>query len=221
MLELLKEKDILEYYGIYEKRELTDKEKNKYLKIKKEIQNLIQTPIEIMYLIEENAWGKVKSEEDVIYISLDKRIKDLKNEKKILKKYFEEKNICFLLTSLCSYEKRKDIPTEQEYFITRYGIEIYNSGKDPSINENLKETEYAAAMFNFNRFRTYIGSSMKSLVRIYILKLGMPINKRKANFEKEIEIIKRISKDKKIIEILEKYQKSTDKNRKKKSQTNF
>lgn len=99
MLELLKEKDILEYYGIYEKRELTDKEKNKYLKIKKEIQNLIQTPIEIMYLIEENAWGKVKSEEDVIYISLDKRIKDLKNEKKILKKYFEEKNICFLLTS--------------------------------------------------------------------------------------------------------------------------
>ena len=221
MLELLKEKDILEYYGIYEKRELTDKEKNKYLKIKKEIQNLIQTPIERMYIVGENAWGKVRNEEDIIYIALDKRIKDLNNKEKILKKYFKEKHIFFLLTSLCSYEKRKDIPTEQEYFIARYGIEIYNSGKDPSINENLKETEYAAAMLNFNRFRTYIGSSMKSLVRIYILKLGMPINKRKANFEKEIEIIKRISKDKKIIALLEEYQKSTDKNRKKEITNQF
>lgn len=215
MIDLLKEKDILEYYGIYKKRELTDKEKNKYLKIKKEIQNLIQTPIERMYLVGENAWGKAKNKTDIIYIAFDKRIKDLNNEEEILEKYSEEKNINFLLTSICSYEKRKNIPTEQEYLIVRYGIELYNSGKEPTINENLKETEYAAAMFNANRFKSYIGIPMESLVRIYILKLGMPVNKRKANFEKEIEIIKRISKDKKVIELLEEYQKNTDKNRKK------
>ena len=56
--ELLEEKEILEYYGIYQKRELTDKKKNKYLKIQKEIQKQIKTPIEKMYLIGENAWGK-------------------------------------------------------------------------------------------------------------------------------------------------------------------
>lgn len=203
--EILEDKEILQYYGIYQKRDLTDKEKNKYLKLKKEIQKLIETPIEKMYLVGENAWGKNTNKKDIIYIALDKRFKDLEKEKQLLQQYSDEKNIAFLLTSLCWHEKRKDIPTEQEYFIVRYGIEIYNSGKEPSINETIKNTEYAVMMSYLNSMKPYIETPMEALVQIYILKLGMPINKRRADFEKEIKIVKMISKDKRAIELIDKY----------------
>lgn len=219
--ELLEEKEILEYYGIYQKRELTDKEKNKYLKIQKEIQKQTKTPIEKMYLIGENAWGKTHDGKDIIYIAFDKRKKDLDSEERILQKYADEKNIGFILTSLCSYERRKNMPTEKEYLIVRHGIELYNSEKDTSINESLKGTEYAIEMFNANSLKSYIRLPLEALIRIYILKLGMPINKLKVDTEKEIEIIKRISKDKEAIKLIDEYQKETDTKRKKKITKEF
>lgn len=58
-----------------------------------------------------------------------------------LENYFNKDNIKIVLTSLCLYEKRKNIPTEQEYFISKYGIEIYNSGRHATINESIKINE--------------------------------------------------------------------------------
>lgn len=223
-MEILENKEILEYYGIYQKRELTDKEKNKYLKLKEEIQKSIETPIEKMYLVGQNAWGNLqdnKKSKDTIYIVLDKRFKDLEKEEQLLQKYSDEKNIRFLLTSLCWHEKRKNIPTEQEYFIVRYGIEIYNSGKEPSTNETIKGTQYAVMMSNLKSLKPYIGTPMESLVPIYILKLGMPINKRKSDFEKEIKIVKMISKDERAIELIDEYLKEKNKNKQKEISKEF
>lgn len=221
---ILENKEILEYYGIYQKRELTDKEKNKYLKLKEEIEKSIETPIEKMYLVGQNAWGNLqdnKKSKDTIYIVLDKRFKDLEKEEQLLQKYSDEKNIGFLLTSLCWHEKRKNIPTEQEYFIVRYGIEIYNSGKEPSTNETIKGTQYAVMMSNLKSLKPYIGTPMESLVPIYILKLGMPINKRKSDFEKEIKIVKMISKDERAIELIDEYLKEKNKNKQKEISKEF
>lgn len=223
-MEILENKEILEYYGIYQKRELTDKEKNKYLKLKEEIEKSIETPIEKMYLVGQNAWGNLqdnKKSKDTIYIVLDKRFKDLEKEEQLLQKYSDEKNIGFLLTSLCWHEKRKNIPTEQEYFIVRYGIEIYNSGKEPSTNETIKGTQYAVMMSNLKSLKPYIGTPMESLVPIYILKLGMPINKRKSDFEKEIKIVKMISKDERAIELINEYLKEKNKNKQKEISKEF
>lgn len=223
-MEILENKEILEYYGIYQKRELTDKEKNKYLKLKEEIEKSIETPIEKMYLVGQNAWGNLqdnKKSKDTIYIVLDKRFKDLEKEEQLLQKYSDEKNIGFLLTSLCWHEKRKNIPTEQEYFIVRYGIEIYNSGKEPSTNETIKGTQYAVMMSNLKSLKPYIGTPMESLVPIYILKLGMPINKRKSDFEKEIKIVKMISKDERAIELIDEYLKEKNKNKQKEISKEF
>lgn len=223
-MEILENKEILEYYGIYQKRELTDKEKNKYLKLKEEIEKSIETPIEKMYLVGQNAWGNLqdnKKSKDTIYIVLDKRFKDLEKEEQLLQKYSDEKNIGFLLTSLCWHEKRKNIPTEQEYFIVRYGIEIYNSGKEPSTNETIKGTQYAVMMSNLKSLKLYIGTPMESLVPIYILKLGMPINKRKSDFEKEIKIVKMISKDERAIELINEYLKEKNKNKQKEISKEF
>lgn len=223
-MEILENKEILEYYGIYQKRELTDKEKDKYLKLKEEIEKSIETPIEKMYLVGQNAWGNLqdnKKSKDTIYIVLDKRFKDLEKEEQLLQKYSDEKNIGFLLTSLCWHEKRKNIPTEQEYFIVRYGIEIYNSGKEPSTNETIKGTQYAVMMSNLKSLKPYIGTPMESLVPIYILKLGMPINKRKSDFEKEIKIVKMISKDERAIELIDEYLKEKNKNKQKEISKEF
>lgn len=190
-MDIFKDKEILEYYGIYEKRELTQKEEKKYQKLKKEIEKLIEEPIERMSLMGENAWGKPKSkdeepEEDIIFIALDKRFKDLDREHELLTKYSEENNIGFVITSLCRYEKRKKILTEREYLIENYGIKIYDSEKEPSINESIAETQYAFASKQLKQFRRYMGYNlplMESLVRLYILKLGAPVNKYESNFQ--------------------------------------
>lgn len=75
-MKVLENKEILEYYGIYQKRELTDKEKDKYLKIKEKIEKSIETSIEKMYLVGQNAWGNLQDNKskDMIYIVLDKRL---------------------------------------------------------------------------------------------------------------------------------------------------
>lgn len=75
-MKVLENKEILEYYGIYQKRELTDKEKDKYLKLKEKIEKLIETSIEKMYLVGQNAWGSLQDNKskDMIYIVLDKRL---------------------------------------------------------------------------------------------------------------------------------------------------
>ena len=118
-MDIFKDKEILEYFGIYGKRELSQKEEEKYQKIRKQIEKIIEEPIEKMYLIEENAWGNPNSEEeyeDVIFIAVDKRFKDLNRAQHSLIKFFDENNMGFVLTSLCRYEKEENINRERIHY---------------------------------------------------------------------------------------------------------
>ena len=51
-----------------------------------------------------------------------KRIKDLHEARDILSVYAKQENISILFWSLCQFEKRKNVPTEEDYYIERYGI---------------------------------------------------------------------------------------------------
>lgn len=169
----------------------------------------MEVPIEKMFLIGENAWGKTRNDEmEILFIVIDKRFKDLEREEKILAEYSDANNISFILTSLCRYEKRKKLTTEKEYFVENFGIKIYDSEKQPSINEGIAETEYASAMKGFKSFRRYISSPailMEDLLRIYILKLGEPVNKHKSDFKSEVKIAKMISTDEEGIKLIDEF----------------
>lgn len=166
-----------------------------------------------MYLIGKNAWGQEDSQ-DIFYIAFDKRFKNLEPQSEILKKYADQNNVSFAFSTVCRYEKLKDVPTEDEYFIKRYGIKIFDSQKPSSINESIIATQYAVVKDIFRTQREYyIDRSdmfMHALLRIYLLKIGLPINKHHSDFEKEIQIAKIGSKDEAGLKIIEQYSQEND-----------
>lgn len=125
-------KEILKEYGIYETRKLKENEEAMLLKIKKEIEKIINIPVERVYIINEAAWGKEPEKAQYsICVLVDKRLKDLKEKRELLIPYAEKRKIEILFWTLCQFEKRKNVPTEEEYYISRYGIKVYDSGKKP------------------------------------------------------------------------------------------
>lgn len=205
---------ILKEYGIYKTRELKENEKEKLLKIKKEIEKIIQIPVERLYIINGSAWGKEPEKEQYsICILVDKRLKDMEQPKRLLAEYAVNKKLEILFWTLCQFEKRKDAPTEEEYYITRYGIKVYDSGKKPQINENVT-TEYGAHMVYWRQFRSYVGSNidywMNDLIRLYTLKIGYATIGRDSDLIRDCNFVKMISKDEKVIEIINRYLKQTE-----------
>ncbi len=167
-----------------------------------------------MYLIGNNAWGQKDDSKNVFYVSIDKRFKDLELEKEILEEYAKQNNVGFILSTVCRYEKLKDVPTEEEYFIKRYGIKILDTQKPASIDESIIATEYALAVDIFRKQRIYYvdhsGAFIHMLLRLYLLKNGLPVNKYHSDLEKEIEIAKIGSKDEAGLEIIEQYLQEND-----------
>lgn len=215
-------KEILEKYGIYKTRKVEETEKEKLLKIKKEIEKIIEIPIERLYLINESAWGKeAKNAQYSICVLVDKRYKDLDEKRELLVEYCEKKKIVIYFWSLCQFEKRKDTPTEHDYYIDKYGIKIYDSGKETEINEKVETTEYAANMGYYRMMRTYIQGGnpdylMADLVRIYTLKIGYATIGKKGELNRDCDFAKMISKDERAIEIIDRYLLQTDEREKNK-----
>lgn len=200
---------ILKEYGIYKTRELKENEKEKLLEIKKEIDKVIQIPVERLYIINGSAWGKEPEKEQyTICVLVDKRLKDMEQPKELLAKYAIDKKLRILFWTLCQFEKRKNAPTEEEYYISRYGIKVYDSGKLPEINENVT-TEYGIHMEYWRQFRSYIYSNpdywMSELIRIYTLKIGYAVIGREANLTRDCNFAKLVSEDTNAIEIIDRY----------------
>lgn len=213
--------EILKQYGIYQKRQLKENEKRQLLKIKQEIEKIIQIPVEKLYLIEESAWGK-EPEKSVytICVLIDKRSKDLKEKEDLLDFYAENRKIRIALRALCQFEKRKSIPTEKDYYIYQYGIKVYDSGKNSEINEILGATQYGAYMEYTRQFQNFLHYNvdywMNEMVRVYTLKMGYALISPNADLERDCNFAKLITKDKKIISMIDSYLEQTEKKEKKK-----
>ena len=203
ILDIFKDKEILEYYGVNRERKITKQEQRKYLEIKKNIEKLIDTKIEKIYLMD-----------GLVYFVIDKRYKDLEEDYRKIKEFMQES---FMLTSLCIFEKRKNMPTERIYFVSRFGIKVFDSEKEPSIDESIKSTRYATENRFLQEDKRYLHSPhllMGRLIRIYILKLGYPVNIDKYDFNVECKIAKQISKDKKGLELIDQFNEENDENKK-------
>lgn len=214
-------KKILEMYGIYGTRKLKVGEQEKLQKIKKQIEKLIYMKVERLYVVNESAWGKEPDKERyTICILIDKRVKDLEKIQETLANYAKKENIEIILWTLCQFEKRKNVPTEDDYYIERYGIKVYDSEKQPDINENVQTTEYAAHMNNYKSVRSYIQDNpdflMMELVRIYILKIGYAVIGKTADLERDCNFAKLVSNDEKINQIIDQYLKQTQESEKNK-----
>lgn len=208
-------KEILEKYGIYETRSLKENEEAKLLKMKKEIENVINTSIERLYLIGESAWGKdAENETYTICILVDKRYKDLNVIKEALEKYCILHEITAVIWTLCQFEKRKNAPTEDDYYIERYGIKVYDSGNSPNVNENIKYTKYAETMRNYKTICKYALKTtdymMASLVQIYTLKIGYSSIGRDIDLKRDCEFAKLVSNDQNVTKLIDGYLKETE-----------
>ncbi len=208
------DKEVLEYMGIYKTKEATKEKIELGLKIKNEIEKLTGLKIERVYLMDEYAWAKEDSTPSFCFLS-DVRVRDVDNVFNNVKEYAFKVNINILVWSMCQFEKRKNNPTELDYYIENYGIKIYDTGKLVDINERVKVTEYASKMDIYRQYFKYEENNPKAIIKdlleIYALKIDYPINKRQ-NLSETINYIEHISKDEYVLKAIEGFNKEeTDK----------
>lgn len=203
------DKEVLEYMGIYKTKEATKEKVELGLKTKDEIEKLTGLKIERVYIIDEYAWGKDESRPSFCFLS-DVRIRDVDNVFNDIKEYAFKNNMNILVWSMCQFEKRKNNPTEFDYYIENYGAKIYDTEKLVDINERVKVTQYASKMDNFRFIYEYEKDNpealMKDLLEIYALKIDYPMNMDQSS-ENTIKYIKHISKDKYVLKSTEEFDK--------------
>lgn len=201
------DKEVLEYMEIYKTKEATEEKIKLGLKIKDEITKLTGLEIERVYLMDEYAWGKSDDTPSFCFLS-DVRIRDVESVFNDVKKYSWKENKNILVWSMCQFEKRKNNPTELDYYIENYGVKIYDTGKLVDINERVKVTEYASKMDNFRFIYEYEEDNpkalLKDLLEIYALKIDYPMNMEQ-NLGNTIKYIKHISKDEYVLKAIEEF----------------
>ncbi len=203
------DKNVLEYMEIYETKKITDEKIKLALKTKEELSKLTGLQVEKIYIFSEYAWGKSDETPAFCFLS-DVRIRDL-NEKLIdIGEYAAKNNMEILFWSMCQFEKRKNNPTELDYYIENYGVKIYDTEKIAEIDERVKATEYASQMDLYRWYYKFQKNNpkslLKSLLQIYALKIDYPINENQ-KLEKTIEYIKHISTDKNVLNKIEEFNK--------------
>lgn len=205
---------ILKYCGIYKKVNITNKQKQKILDMKKDLEKLTGMKIEKVFVYGKGYWGKDASVDKAIKnicFLVDERLSSIDKVGKVLDEYVTQKNeSSILFWSLCQFEKRKNIQEEAEYYISRYGELIYDSNKEPEIDERIQTTIYAARNNYFKFVKRYISSDrngilMYRLLEIYLLKIGYYVEENELNLEELIDYINYVSNDKKIKLILQNY----------------
>ncbi len=206
------DKKVLEYMEIYETKKITDEKIKLALKTKEELSKLTGLQVEKIYVFSEYAWGKSDEMPAFCFLS-DVRIRDL-NEKLIdISEYAAKNNMEILFWSMCQFEKRKNNPTELDYYIENYGVKIYDTEKIAEIDERVKATEYASQMDLYRWYYKFQKNNpkslLKSLLQIYALKIDYPINENQ-KLENTIEYIKHISKDQNVLNKIEEFNKEDD-----------
>lgn len=201
------DKKVLEYMGIYKTKEATKQKKDFALKVRDDIQKITNLFIERVYLMDDYAWGKEDGTPAIALLS-DVRVKDIEKIFHLVSDYCYEKNVRILMWSMCQFEKRKKNPTELDYYIENYGVKVYDEGSVINIDENVKATMYAGRTQTYRQFyefeKDHPEQLLKSLLEIYALKINYPVNMERS-LEETIEYIKYISKDKYILETIEKF----------------
>lgn len=200
------DKKVLEYLGIYRTKEPTQEKIDLAFKVKKELTKLTKFNIEKIYIMDEYAWGE-KDDEPAFCFLIDARVKDLKESFLLVKEYAYKNNINILWWSMCQFEKRKNNPTELDYYIENYGNKIYDTEKLVDVNECVKTTMYASMVDSLEYIskyqENYTDSKMKCLLQVYALKINYPVNEKR-NLEETIEYIKYISKDEDVLNAIKK-----------------
>lgn len=204
------DKKVLEYMGIYKTKEPTQEKIDLALKVKDELTKLTNLNIERVYLMDKYAWGKEDENEPSLCFLIDVRVKELDESFMLVKEYAYKNNINILFWSMCQFEKRKNNPTELDYYIENYGSKIYDSGKLVDTDERVKTTRYAA-MMDYHRFMNTFKRNnpeplMRSLLQIFALKIDYPSNEERS-LEETIKYIKHISKDEKVLNAIKEYTK--------------
>lgn len=200
---------VLEYMGIYKTKEAKKEKVELGLKTKDEIEKITGLKIERVYLMDEYVWGKDDSTPSFCFLS-DVRVRDVKHVFRKTKEYAWKANMNILVWSMCQFEKRKNNPTELDYYIENYGIKIYDTEKLIDIDEKVKSTRYASKMNTYRKYFKYEENNpnaiIKDLLEIYALKIDYPINIDQ-NLSETINYIKHISKDKNVLKAIEEFNK--------------
>lgn len=203
------DKEVLEYMGIYKTKEATKEKAELGLKTKDEIEKITGLKIERVYFMDEYAWGKDDSTPSFCFLS-DVRVRDVDNAFYNVKEYAWKANINILVWSMCQFERRKNNPTELDYYIENYGTKIYDTEKLINIDEKVKSTRYASKMNEYRKYFKYEENNPKAIIKdlleIYALKIDYPINKRQ-NLSETINYIKHISEDKNVLKEIEEFNK--------------
>lgn len=203
------DKEELEYMGIYKTKEATKEKAELGLKTKDEIEKITGLKIERVYIIDEYAWGEDESRPSFCFLS-DVRVRDVDNVFNNVKEYAWKANMNILVWSICQFEKRKNNPTEFDYYIENYGTKIYDTEKLIDIDEKVKSTRYASKMNEYRKYFKYEENNPKAIIKdlleIYALKINYPINKRQ-NLSETINYIKHISEDKNVLKEIAEFNK--------------
>lgn len=203
------DKKVLEYMGIYKTKEPTQEKINLALKVKDDLTKLTNLKIERVYLMDEYAWGENDDEPSICFLT-DVRVKELDESFMLVEEYAYKNNINILFWSMCQFEKRKNNPTELDYYIENYGSKIYDSGKLVDTDERVKTTRYAS-MMDYHRYMSTFQRHnpeplMRTLLQIYALKIDYPSNEER-DLEQTIEYIKHISKDENVLNAIQEFSK--------------
>lgn len=193
---------ILRYCGIYETKELTEKEKRQILAMKKELEQKTGLVIQKIYAYGKGVWGKKEEEDHLreICFLVDERRILLDETTHIVEEYTIEKNISnILFLTLCQFEKRKQSIGEKDYYIAHYGVLVYDSKRDCEVDERIGVTEYESNMTYYRNWGKYskINSRiwMSKLIQLYISKIGYYVEDCYLTLEELFDYLEYISND--------------------------
>lgn len=204
---------LLKYCGIYQRPEISEKQKKEVLKKKRELEKRTGMKIERVYVYGESYWGEKANSETYIKqlcFLVDERLKSIDEIWAAVHEYGRELyDTTILFWSLCQFEKRRQSMAELDYYIFNYGVLVYDSQKQPDIDENIHATQYAGAVQALNATRRYLSLShilMEHIIAVYLLKIGYYSEIGGKDVQELIEYVHYVSDDKKVKQILEKYE---------------
>ncbi len=205
---------VLAYYGIYpnERRRLPAKVKEECKKIVEHISN--QIAVEQIYLygpiLYKNKGRKAKYN---IFFVVDTYLLNLDylyNVCKKLQSSYPRKDIdiSFKATTLAAFEKRNQLVTEEEYYIKKYGMKIFDTGKELKILPKYVPLKYQLLMEHYRYAKihlNYIDEIVPILIKIYIQKKGyLQLDYRYEAIAKYKPFIAEITQDDYVINVIDK-----------------
>lgn len=203
------DKKVLEYMEIYITKNITDEKIKLGMKVKNDLTKLTGLEIERVYAFDKYVWGKNDDIPSFCFLS-DVRIQDVNKVFKNVEEYAHKNNISILFWTICQFDKRKNNPTELDYYIKNYGVKIYDSEKIRDIDEIIKGTTYAAKRELYEWYYQYAENNhewrLEDLLKLYALKIDYPVNDKHSE-EETIAYIKYISKNEYVLDKIEEFNK--------------